>query len=63
MYQAYWSKTQCLETSDHLNISDHLPQLFILPDFFSNSPSTKYKIMFHDWENFNNQSFVISWGF
>ena len=48
------------------SISDHLPQLFILPDFFSNSPPTKYNIMLHDWENFNNQSFLgdfekISW--
>ena len=39
------------------SISDHLPQFFILPDIFSNSPPAKYNIMFHDWENFNNQSF------
>ena len=40
------------------SISDHLPQFFILPNFFSNSPPTKYSIIFHDWENFNNQSFL-----
>ena len=26
------------------SISDHLPQFFILPEFFSNSPPTKYNI-------------------
>ena len=40
------------------SISDHLPQFFILPDFFSNSPPTKYNITFHDWEKFNDQSFL-----
>ena len=40
------------------SVSDHLPQFFILPNFFSNSPLTKYNIIFHDWENFNNQSFL-----
>ena len=39
------------------NISDHVPQFFILPDVFSNSPPIKYNI-FHDWEIFNNQSFL-----
>ena len=38
-------------------LSDHLSQFFTLPDFFSNFPPTKYNIIFHDWENFNNQSF------
>ena len=41
-----------------LSVSGHLPQFFILSDFFSNSPPTKYSIIFHDWENFNNQSFL-----
>ena len=36
------------------SISDHLPQFFILPDLFSNSPPTEYKTIFHEWENFNN---------
>ena len=40
------------------SISDHLPQFFILPEFFSKSPPTKYNIISHDWEKFNNQSFL-----
>ena len=40
------------------SISDHLPQLFILPEFFSKSPPTKYGIISHDWEKFNNQLFL-----
>ena len=32
------------------SISDHLPQFFILPEFFSKSPPTKYNIISHDWE-------------
>ena len=39
------------------SISDHLPQFFILPEFFSKSPPTKYNIISHDWKKFNNQSF------
>ena len=39
------------------SISDHLQQFFIFPDFFSNSAPTKYNIMSHDWELFNNQLF------
>ena len=38
-------------------MSDHLPQFFTIPDFFSNSPPTKYN-MFYDWENFNDQSLL-----
>ena len=38
------------------SISDHLPQFFILPEFFSKSPPTKYNIS-HDRKKFNNQSF------
>ena len=40
------------------SISDHLPQLFVIPEFFSKSPATKYNIISHDWEKFNNQSFL-----
>ena len=40
------------------SISDHLPQFFIQPEFFSKSPPTKYNIISHDWEKFNNQSFL-----
>ena len=39
-------------------ISNHLPQFFILPEFFSKSPPTKYSILSHDWEKFNNQLFL-----
>ena len=40
------------------SISDHLPPFFILAVFFSNSSSTKYNIIPHEWEKFNNQSFL-----
>ena len=40
------------------SILDHLPQLFILPQLFSNFPPTKYNIISHGWEKFNNQSFL-----
>ena len=40
------------------SISDHLPQFFILIEFFSKSPLTKYNIISHDWEKFGNQSFL-----
>ena len=36
------------------SLLDYLPQFFMLTHFFSNSPPTKYNILFHDWENFNN---------
>ena len=39
-------------------MSDHIKQFFILTDLFSNDSPTKYGIMFHGWENFDNQ--VIS---
>ena len=39
-------------------ISNQLPQFFILPEFFSKSPLTKYSIVSHDWEKFNNQLFL-----
>ena len=39
-------------------LSDHLPQLFLISDFFSNSPPSKYNIMTHDWKNFNSQEFL-----
>ena len=40
------------------SISDHLPQFFILPEFFSNSCLTKCNIISHDWEKINSQSFL-----
>ena len=40
------------------SISDHLPQFFILPEFFSKSPPTKYNIISHDWDKFNDQPFL-----
>ena len=57
IYQAHWSKN-AMSGNILLSISDHLPQFFKLPDFFSNSSPTKNNIIFHDWENFNNQSFL-----
>ena len=35
--------------------SDHLPQLFVLAEFFSNYPPTKVDL--ENWEKFNNQTF------
>ena len=40
------------------SISDYLPQFFIIPEFFSSSSPIKYNIIFHDWQKFNNQSFL-----
>ena len=41
------------------SILDHLPQFFILPEFFSNShPRTKCNIISHDQEKSNSQSFL-----
>ena len=39
-------------------LPDHLPQSFLISDFFSNSPPSKYSIMTHDWKNFSNQEFL-----
>ena len=39
------------------SISDHLPQFLILPEFFSNSPPTKYNIISHDWKKLNKKPF------
>ena len=39
-------------------LSDHLPQFFLIPDFFSNSPLSKYNIMNHNWKNFNSQEYL-----
>ena len=44
------------------SISNHLPQFFMLPEFFSNSPLTKHNITSHDCEKFNNQSFLEDFG-
>ena len=49
-------------SKDDLFIENILPPwiflFFILPEFFSKSPQTKYNIISHDWEKFNNQSFL-----
>ena len=39
-------------------LSDQLPQFFLIPDLFSNSPPSKYNIMTHDRKNFNSQEFL-----
>ena len=50
-----------ISKEDDLFIENILPPwiflFFILPEFFSKSPQTKYNIS-HDWEKFNNQSFL-----
>ena len=39
-------------------LPDHLPQLFLVPDFFSTLPPSKYNIKTHDWKNFNSHKFL-----
>ena len=39
-------------------LSHHLSQFFLKPDFFSNSPPSKYNTMTHDWKNFKSQEFL-----
>ena len=51
-------QTQWFSGNISSRISDHLPQFFILPEFYSKSPPTKYNIISHDWEKFNNKLFL-----
>ena len=40
-------------------LSDHLPQLYILPRFFSNSQSNpKSNVFVHNWKGFDKNSFI-----
>ena len=48
------------------SLSNHLPQFFILPEFFSNFPPTKNNIIFNDWKTLITSDFLrilkkISW--
>ena len=40
-------------------ISDHLPQLLIVPNIFSNPPSNKSNIYEKDWSNFDQEDFIL----
>ena len=42
-------------------ISDHLPQLIILPNIFSNPPSNKSNIYERDWSNFVQENFILDY--
>ena len=42
-------------------ISDHLPQFLIVPDIFSNPPSTKLNIFERDWSKFDQENFVLDY--
>ena len=39
-------------------LSGHLPQFFLIPDFFSNLPPSKCNIMTHDCKYFTDQDFL-----
>ena len=41
------------------SISDHLPQICIVPNIFSNSPTPKINVYERDWKNFNQEEFLI----
>ena len=42
-------------------ISDHLPQLFIAPEIFTNSPSNKSNYFECDWSNFNQENYIVDY--
>ena len=42
-------------------ISDHLPQLIILPNIFSNPPSNKIFIYERDWSNFVQENVILDY--
>ena len=47
IYQTHWSKVQIYQTIFHNSL--------YYQSFFSMSSPTKYNIISHDWEKFNNQ--------
>ena len=49
--------------SDNLTatISDHLPQFLITPEIFRNSPSNKSNYFECDWNNFNQENFILDY--
>ena len=42
-------------------ISGHLPQFIILPNIFSNPPSSKSNIYERDWSNFVQENFILDY--
>ena len=40
-------------------ISDHLPQIMIVPNVFANHPSNRSSIYERDWPNFDQVNFVL----
>ena len=41
------------------SFSDHLPQICIVPNIFSNSPTPKINVYERDWKIFNQEEFLI----
>ena len=42
-------------------ISDHLPQIMIVPSVFANPPSNRSNIYERDWSNFDQVNFVLDY--
>ena len=42
-------------------ISDHLPQFMIVPNVFSNPPSSKANIFERDWSNVDQENFILDY--
>ena len=42
-------------------ISDHLPQLLIVPNIFSNPLSNKSNIYERDWSNYDQENFILGY--
>ena len=42
-------------------ISDHLPQVMIVPNVFANPPSNRFNIYERDWSNFDQVNFVLDY--
>ena len=42
-------------------ISDHLPQFLIAPEIFRNFPSNKSNYFECDWNNFNQENFILDY--
>ena len=42
-------------------ILDHLPKFFIVPNIFSNQPSTKLNIFEKDWSKFDQKNFILDY--
>ena len=42
-------------------ISDHLPQVLLIPSLFSDNPATKSNIFERSWKNFNQAEFVLDY--